>query len=759
MKHKTKFYGFLLAVLTMLIFASEVFAAPMFHVTNAYSASWPVGANGPQLGKRYVWSGTARSDYVSFVTVSNTGMTSGIINGQINPYQTITNQVMGPLTIWTYDGGSSLTAVGFMTDDIILDLTIHGIYISAPTVSFSSATATSITWSWPAVTDAQGYRIYNSSGALLTTTTSTSYTMAATPGQNTSIKVGAYSYDYQATSGYVSGQSLPSTPTGLAATTSRVSWSNNANIPGKGAVNLTWGAATGAAGYRVYMFDGYQWRMVQDVGNVLAWNSHSALIYPSDAVLDTYGTNSQAVNLFKAVSTGEDLADRPTKLFSKTYGTTYDAVSYHYFLIRAYNSSGGETPNSNPVTPTLPDSTDTVAPTGSLIINSGAYNTSDRNVSLSISGSDSESGLYQMQFSSDNVSWTAWESFSTTKTYQVGTDGEQKVYLKIKDTAGNISNIVSSSIFFINDTVPPDIKLNINNGSSQTFTNLIDLEITGQDNLTAPENIKMRVSLDGTNWQIYNSASKTWSASTSWGSYAAVSENFNLGSTGGQKYIYVQLKDPSGNISNATGTVFYVTSAVTPATTTAAPVVNGTWGINLNGTYLSIDGSVMLVLQGNSVSLSLTGISNSSELLTSFNGVDWSPPDKIPTSTTTFTKNLSFSDQGKRAVFVKLRNEFGVDSSVLVRYYLIDYTPPTLEVKTVSGATLTSGGSMNLLVKAKDNVSTKLAYRINGSAWAVLLSNGVISSESLVVGRNQLNVEVIDESGNVAQEVINVWKK
>lgn len=746
----------ILAILFSLVFLnSDVHAAP---ISTNFAPQWLTLQSPTYLAKTYrikaeIYDGSSDRHVRGSVSMNDedgnqsTGFGSNLPAGTYYYNATTPNGYWMYFNVWSNDAyGVRITVVGYVT--------------SAPNPAIQSGTQSSLTWTWGAVPDAQGYHIYDENGNYLFSTAGTTATRSGLqPGTTYGIKVASYNYDYVSAQSAVSyATTVPATPAAPTYTTARVSWSNNANNPGRGKVVLNWTALPGATGYKVRMFDGYTWRDVQDVGNVLTWDSGAARIYPSEATLDSYGDNTQSGSLWVTPTTGYDLPDVPTKLYKKTIGTTYDTYTNYWFAISAYNSLG-VSPQGIGITPILPDATDTTAPTGTLIINDGAYNTSDRNVSLDITGNDSESGLYQMQFSSDNVSWTAWSSFGTTKTYQVGTDGEQKVYLKIKDTAGNISNIVSSSIFFINDTVPPDIKLNINNGSSQTFTNLIDLEITGQDNLTAPENIKMRVSLDGTNWQIYDSASKTWSASTSWGSYAAVCENFNLGATGGQKYIYVQLKDPSGNISNATGTVFYVTSAVKPATTTAAPVVNGTWGTNLNGKYLSVDGSVMLVLQGNSVSLSLTGISNSSELLTSFNGVDWSQADKIPTGSTTYTKDLSFSEQGKRAVFIKLRNEFGVDSAVLVRYYLIDYTPPTVEVKTASGATLTSGGSMNLLVKAKDNVSTKLAYRINGSAWAVLPSNGVISSGTLVVGRNQLNVEVIDESGNVAQEVVNVWKK
>ena len=61
-----------------------------------------------------------------------------------------------------------------------------------------------------------------------------------------------------------------------------------------------------------------------------------------------------------------------------------------------------------------------------------------------------------MQFSNDNLTYSAPEAYATTKSWTLSTgDGLKSVYVKFKDAAGNWSNPVSDSITL--DTIPPTI--------------------------------------------------------------------------------------------------------------------------------------------------------------------------------------------------------------------------------------------------------------------------------------------------------------
>jgi hypothetical protein len=91
---------------------------------------------------------------------------------------------------------------------------------------------------------------------------------------------------------------------------------------------------------------------------------------------------------------------------------------------------------------------DKTPPEGSLAINNGAISTSSSTVTLSVSATDSLSGLSQIRFSNDDV-WDqiAWEQFTNNRSWQLSDgDGVKIVYCQIKDVADSITNLSSSII-------------------------------------------------------------------------------------------------------------------------------------------------------------------------------------------------------------------------------------------------------------------------------------------------------------------------
>jgi hypothetical protein len=61
-------------------------------------------------------------------------------------------------------------------------------------------------------------------------------------------------------------------------------------------------------------------------------------------------------------------------------------------------------------------------------------------VTLSLAASDKTSGISQMRFSNDNITWSAWEPYGTSKTWNLqGQDGQKTVYAQFSDRARLIS--------------------------------------------------------------------------------------------------------------------------------------------------------------------------------------------------------------------------------------------------------------------------------------------------------------------------------
>jgi diphthamide biosynthesis methyltransferase len=101
---------------------------------------------------------------------------------------------------------------------------------------------------------------------------------------------------------------------------------------------------------------------------------------------------------------------------------------------------------------------DTVAPTGSILIDGGATYATSTSVTLNLSASDAGSGVDEMRFSDDGSTWSAWEPYATSKPWTLPAgDGSKTVYVQYRDLLGNISVSYSNSILL--DTTPPDVDI------------------------------------------------------------------------------------------------------------------------------------------------------------------------------------------------------------------------------------------------------------------------------------------------------------
>jgi len=101
---------------------------------------------------------------------------------------------------------------------------------------------------------------------------------------------------------------------------------------------------------------------------------------------------------------------------------------------------------------------DTTPPTGSVSINAGQAFTSVTAVNLTLSASDTGSGMgtgAQMRFSADNITWSAAEPYAASKPWTLTSgDGVKTVYVRYRDAAGNwMAAGVSDSITL--DATPP----------------------------------------------------------------------------------------------------------------------------------------------------------------------------------------------------------------------------------------------------------------------------------------------------------------
>jgi parallel beta-helix repeat protein len=96
---------------------------------------------------------------------------------------------------------------------------------------------------------------------------------------------------------------------------------------------------------------------------------------------------------------------------------------------------------------------DTVPPSGSIKVAEGSVYTNTFSVTLTLSATDETSGVAQMCFSNDNVTWSSWETYAESKLWLLqGEDGAKTVYVQFRDNAGLMSMCLDSIIL---DTASP----------------------------------------------------------------------------------------------------------------------------------------------------------------------------------------------------------------------------------------------------------------------------------------------------------------
>ncbi len=212
------------------------------------------------------------------------------------------------------------------------------------------------------------------------------------------------------------------------------------------------------------------------------------------------------------------------------------------------------------VSPVFSDSIilDSIAPTGSVSINAGAATKAlSAAATLTISATDAGSGVAQMQYSLDNVTWNAWQAYATTLpvTLLPGT-GTRYVYLRFRDVAGNTSLTYIDTISVVVD--PPSWTGSIILNAGAAYTNFQTTATISATQATAAVT-NMSFSWNGggswTNWEAYNTT-----------------RTINPPAPDGNKTLSVRFRDANNNVSPT-----YSDSIIrdTTAPTAGSVIING----------------------------------------------------------------------------------------------------------------------------------------------------------------------------------------
>ncbi|GAB4299258.1 MAG: hypothetical protein Fur0034_10820 [Desulfuromonadia bacterium] len=98
--------------------------------------------------------------------------------------------------------------------------------------------------------------------------------------------------------------------------------------------------------------------------------------------------------------------------------------------------------------PLLGRSVDGTPPTGTVTIDGGSVTTPRQEVTLSLSASDDSGMVTEMRFSNDGVTFSPWRTYASSTPWTLTpNDGIKTVHAQFRDAAGNLSPVVTGSIY------------------------------------------------------------------------------------------------------------------------------------------------------------------------------------------------------------------------------------------------------------------------------------------------------------------------
>ena len=327
---------------------------------------------------------------------------------------------------------------------------------------------------------------------------------------------------------------------------------------------------------------------------------------------------------------------------------------------------------------------DGTAPTGSVSVNAGATYTNVTAVMLTLSASDTGgSGLSQMRFSNDGVTFSAWETYATSKSWTLAPgDGVKTVYVQFRDNANNVSTSYSDDIAL--DGTAPTGSVSVNAGATYTNVTAVMLTLSASD--TGGSGLsQMRFSNDGVTF----SAWETYATSKSW----------TLASGDGVKTVYVQFRDNANNVSTS-----YSDDIALDGT---APT--GSVSVNAGATYTNV-AAVMLTL-----SASDTGGSGLSQMRFSNDGVTFSAWETYATSK---SWTLAPGD-GVKTVYVQFRDNANNVSTSYSDAITLDSTAPTTTNSAAAGAVYSGAQLFTLTPTDSGSGVASTWYQLDGGAWTL----------------------------------------
>ncbi|PWB20801.1 fibronectin type III domain-containing protein [Flavobacterium sp. HTF] len=314
--------------------------------------------------------------------------------------------------------------------------------IPPPTgLTFISATASSVNFSWTAVSGATGYKIYKN--GIYTNTVSAPVTTGSLSGLTAST---TYSIQVLATNGTddgslspsVSMSTLPSAPIGLVFNSATAS-----------SINFSWTPVTGAVGYKIYKDGAYVSSIAApattgSLSGLTASTSYGVQILATNASGDGSLSGTVSMSTLPLAPTGLVFANATSTSINFAWTTVAGATGYKIYKDGTYVSSV----NASTTTGSLSGLTaSTFYGVQILATNASGDGPLSGSVSMSTSPSIPTGLLFTSATSTSlNFSWTAVTGATSYKIYR---DGIYVSSVTAPVTSGVISGLVASTNYSI----------------------------------------------------------------------------------------------------------------------------------------------------------------------------------------------------------------------------------------------------------------------------------------------------------------------
>lgn len=362
---------------------------------------------------------------------------------------------------------------------------------------------------------------------------------------------------------------------------------------------------------------------------------------------------------------------------------------------------------------------DTVAPTGSIVIKGNDQSTTESTILLTFSASDNSGNVALMQIRNDqNWNTTDWEPFALEKEWDLLTSGDvvKTVYVKFRDATGNESTTYQDSITLNTDTLAPSIT--IDGGLSfLTNTNNPPFILSGTTDEDATISAEITSGSQGTVISCNSTIGMIWSCELS-------------SLVDGEYTIEITATDLAGNPSNTSAVVSFDSTA--PSNGSISIDSDTEWSNSLN-VSLTLNADDPLISDVSS------GVSN---MRLKNEGGAWRAWEPYSGLRNNWLLTPGVMDQ---VVYVQFKDGAGNESVEFFDTIKLDTSAPQLDISYLP---LTNNNTIGISAFTEEDASVSVGQY--SCTW--IAATEWDCSVTLLAGNNTFTITSTDAAGNSSTE-------